>query len=166
MKTIILVALAIAVLACGGAEKVNADPTKPTRYCTVTFSGAVTGTHDCHVALQKTQSGTWEFQLNTVGIGAPALQVVVAWPSEPALYTPYTLESPGTMTSAAITLRAPSDASALWAAGPPVTTDRVSTTITKLFSDLSGGPCGIVDATVVPQGGSTASGEVKVLADF
>ncbi|HVI95678.1 MAG TPA: hypothetical protein VM753_16815 [Anaeromyxobacter sp.] len=165
----VLAALSLAVVACTtspGREKVNADATKATLYCSMTFTGAATGTHDCHVELSQIDGGQWELRLNAVGEGAPTFNATVRWPTAPTLYSEYSLQAPGTMTYAAATAQLSSDPTALWEAGEPITTDSLSAIITSLHADISGGPCGSFNATLVPKSGSTASGEVKVVADF
>ncbi len=161
----LLAALSLAAIACGGTTTHHDDPTQPTPYCSVAFSGGITGTYDCHVVLHQV-NGAWQLTLNTVGAGAPIFSVTVSWPSVPALYTAYTLQNPGTMTSAAATAQPAAPATAVWVAGPEATTGAVSMTVTSLYASVTGGPCGDLTATLVPDGRSTASGEVQVTASF
>ncbi|WP_242393338.1 hypothetical protein [Anaeromyxobacter oryzisoli] len=160
-----LVALWLAVIACGGGGTTHDDPSQPTPYCSVAFTGGLTGTYACHVALKEIGGGAWQLTLNTVGSGAPAFQVEVSWPGKPSLYTPYTLAL-GTVRSAVATAQPVATPTSQWAAGPAPTVGAVSTTLTSFWASVSQGPCGDLSATLVPTDGSTASEPVQVTAEF
>jgi hypothetical protein len=166
LRAVALLSLAgIACFVAPAAEEINTDPTKATPACSLTLSGAVTGTHDCHVELTPIDRGQWEFRFNTVGESAPNFEARARWTGAPIPDREYSLQTPSAMTYALATADLSADPTAVWEAGEHVT-DALSAVITVVNHPSTNGPCGHFNATLEPQSGSTASGAVQVVANF
>lgn len=84
MKRLFLAAAVLAVAACGGAIDAATHPGQsPT--CTVTLSGAVTGTYDCKPASTgwSSSNNTGAFGFNTPSGSAAVVTTGIGWTGEP-----------------------------------------------------------------------------------
>ena len=164
-------AIALFLAACGGSSTPGGNPGQSSS-CSMTLSGAVTGTFDCRPA-----TTVWSSSNNTGGFGfsvtTPAINVAIGWSGQPSGGAHYKITDSGA--SGGVTVQQGSGASTqVWAASAATGSNPAHGSYDLAFSSVSNAVTtsqgnaysaeGTLSATLVPLTGQ--SGNVTVSVTF
>jgi len=173
MNRSILAATTLALAACGGSGIGPGGTIGSSNGCSITLSGAVTGTFDCKTAVVAWDSakneGFYAFSVAEAG-ATPQIAVAISFPGEPHSGT---YASSGTGVTGAIIVST-SSSSNLWEASKDSTSAQGTyslkfTGVSTTYSTASGkayNTAGSLDATMPAASGSAATGTVTAHVTF
>ena len=166
-------AAGLLLAACGGTGLTTIAGQSSS--CTVTLSGALTGTYDCKPATaawsSSSSQGGFAFNVSQAG-SAPAISLAIGWPGEPKTGT-YANTDAGAQ--GAVSVQIPSGASAghwVAAAGSGSAQGSYSLKFTSVSNTLSASNVkaysteGTLDATLPAVSGTGATGTITQHATF
>jgi hypothetical protein len=168
-----LVAIGVALAALGCNRSATGPQPGVSSSCTVTLSGALSGTYDCRPATTTwsniDNTGAFTFAVYASG-SRPAISVPIAWDSEPA---PRTYSNTDLLAQADIAVT--SAANQIWRATVgtgAAATGSYSLTFTSIVANLNGpsgkgySTEGTLTATLTPVAASGATGTLTLTATF